>query len=123
MTTRNAATLALLLGILAALGAVLFAKFAPSHTTAQVRNTDTATLVVVLTPPGQPPTRCTLQPGELCSAPFVRGMTLSVWIGPADVADPATWRVDGIGGVIDARSTEGAMEIAGPGLQVTPLTP
>ena len=124
MTSRNAATLALLVGIVGALGGVLFARFGGgTPSTVEVRNVDTVTLVVRLSPPGAPPTRCTLAPGETCSSPFTPGMLVSVWIGPGDPADPATWRIESIGGTIDARSDGTAMEVSGDGLKVMLVEP
>jgi len=124
MTSRNSATLALLIGILAVLGVVLYFQFGRGvPSTVEVRNVDSVTLVVVLSPPGATPTRCTLAPGESCTSPFTPGMLLAVWIGPSDAADPATWRIDSIGGRIDARSDGTVMEVAGDGLKVTSVQP
>jgi hypothetical protein len=115
--------LVLLIGLVIAAGVIFYSRFTPGRvpTTVEVRNVGTEQLVVVVTPPGGAGFRSTVMPGQSCSAPFARGATLSVWIGPGDVGDPATWRIEQLAGPIEARVVGGSMEIAGDGLEVVPI--
>jgi len=112
---KNIVLLAVLLVVSVATGLIVRNRFEGPPTEIVVYNASSETITVSL---GPDPLGQTLEPGKTESAPFTKGMTVKVWVGPKAGGLPGEWIIDDVRGVLEIMVDGGEVQLSASGLIV-----